>query len=583
MAQQIGRRRRGGVVRRRAATAPSAARTQRLPVIDATRVCSITANLGDTKTTITHPASTSHGRLTEEQRLAAGITQGMIRVAVGLDDVDDIKADLLRGLATLTALARAGSDRPGAHPHRAVADRLPPPRHRAHRAVSRGPSRATTAAQFVLRIEDTDVARSTQDSVDQILAAMHWLGLDHDEGPIYQMQRLDRYQRGGRRRCSPTARAYRCYCTPEELEAMREAQRARGEKTRYDGRWRPEPGKTLPPVPEGVQPVVRFRNPPDGAVTWDDLVKGPITISNRRDRRPGHRRAPTACRPTTSRSSSTTGTWRITPRVPRRRARQQHAVADQHLPRARRAAAACSATCRSSSATTGRSCRKRRGAVSVTRLRGRRLPARGDAQLPGAAGLEPRRRRALHARAVGAWFDGSHLAEEPGAVGRGQARLGQRAPPQAWPTTRGWRAGRARSWRGAASTRRGRRRALAQRCALFKDRCATDGRTGRLAGDVRSPTSQPSAEDLAAHVTEAVRPALRPLARASCATVDVGQGRRSPQAIKETLAAHGLKMPQLAHAAARAGVRPRADAVARRRARAVRPRASCCARLPSGA
>ena len=77
------------------------ARTSAFHVIDQTQVCSITANLGDTKTTITHPASTSHGRLTEEQRLAAGITQGMIRVAVGLDDVEDIKADLLRGLGTL--------------------------------------------------------------------------------------------------------------------------------------------------------------------------------------------------------------------------------------------------------------------------------------------------------------------------------------------------------------------------------------------------------------------------------------------------------------------------------------------------
>ena len=72
-------------------------------MIDGTRICSITANLGDTKTTITHPASTSHGRLTEAQRLAAGITQGMIRVAVGLDDVEDLKTDLARGLDTLDA------------------------------------------------------------------------------------------------------------------------------------------------------------------------------------------------------------------------------------------------------------------------------------------------------------------------------------------------------------------------------------------------------------------------------------------------------------------------------------------------
>ncbi|MBN9206409.1 O-succinylhomoserine sulfhydrylase [Methylibium petroleiphilum] len=79
------------------------ARRNAFHVIDSTRICSITANLGDTKTTITHPASTSHGRLTEAQRLAAGITQGMIRVAAGLDDLDDLKADLARGLDTLTA------------------------------------------------------------------------------------------------------------------------------------------------------------------------------------------------------------------------------------------------------------------------------------------------------------------------------------------------------------------------------------------------------------------------------------------------------------------------------------------------
>lgn len=134
--------------------------------------------------------------------------------------------------------------------------------------------------EFILRIEDTDVARSTQDSVDQILEAMHWLGLDYDEGPIYQMQRLERYREVIAQMLRDGS-AYPCHCTPEELEAMREAQRARGEKkTHYDGRWRPEPGKVLPPVPEGSRPVIRFRNPKDGIVTWDDFVKGPISISN---------------------------------------------------------------------------------------------------------------------------------------------------------------------------------------------------------------------------------------------------------------------------------------------------------------
>jgi glutamyl-tRNA synthetase len=133
--------------------------------------------------------------------------------------------------------------------------------------------------KFVLRIEDTDVARSTPEAVDAIIDGMAWLGLDADEGPFYQMQRLDRY-RAVVDRMIADGGAYRCYCTPAELEATRDAQRARGEKPLYDRRWRPEPGKPLPPIPDDVEPVIRFANPIDGDVTWDDLVKGPITISN---------------------------------------------------------------------------------------------------------------------------------------------------------------------------------------------------------------------------------------------------------------------------------------------------------------
>ncbi len=134
--------------------------------------------------------------------------------------------------------------------------------------------------KFILRIEDTDVARSSQEAVDAIIDGMAWLGLEADEGPYFQMQRLDRYREAIDAMLA-AATAYRCYSTPEELEAKRDAQRAHGEKPHYDGTWRPEPGKILPPVPDGVAPVIRFRNPPDGDVTWDDLVKGPITISNR--------------------------------------------------------------------------------------------------------------------------------------------------------------------------------------------------------------------------------------------------------------------------------------------------------------
>lgn len=133
---------------------------------------------------------------------------------------------------------------------------------------------------FILRIEDTDLERSTPEAVQAIIDGMQWLGLSHDEGPFYQMRRMDRYREviAG---MLAAGTAYYCYSSPEEVEAMREKQRAAGEKPRYDGTWRPEPGKTLPPVPADRKPVVRFRNPLDGEVSWDDVVKGVITIANK--------------------------------------------------------------------------------------------------------------------------------------------------------------------------------------------------------------------------------------------------------------------------------------------------------------
>ncbi|MEQ1662218.1 MAG: glutamate--tRNA ligase [Thiobacillus sp.] len=133
--------------------------------------------------------------------------------------------------------------------------------------------------RFILRIEDTDVARSTPEAVQAILDGMAWLDLNHDEGPFYQMQRMDRYKEVIEQMLT-NGQAYPCYCSPEELDAMREAQRARGDKPRYDGRWRPEPDKTLPTPPAGVMPVVRFKNPLDGTVAWKDLVKGTIEFAN---------------------------------------------------------------------------------------------------------------------------------------------------------------------------------------------------------------------------------------------------------------------------------------------------------------
>jgi glutamyl-tRNA synthetase len=132
---------------------------------------------------------------------------------------------------------------------------------------------------FILRIEDTDVARSTPEAVQAIIDGMDWLGLRHDEGPFYQMQRMDRYKEViGQMLAAGTA--YHCYTSPAELDLLREQQMARKEKPRYDGRWRPEAGKALPAIPADVAPVVRFRNPLDGAVAWEDGVKGRIEIAN---------------------------------------------------------------------------------------------------------------------------------------------------------------------------------------------------------------------------------------------------------------------------------------------------------------
>ncbi len=132
---------------------------------------------------------------------------------------------------------------------------------------------------FILRIEDTDAERSTPEATQAIVDAMHWLGLDYDEGPYYQMQRMDRY-RAVLDDLLARGLAYRCYTTPEELDELRAEQMARGEKPRYDGRWRPENAQGKTP-PEGVTPVYRFRNPDDGVVAWDDAVKGRIEIANR--------------------------------------------------------------------------------------------------------------------------------------------------------------------------------------------------------------------------------------------------------------------------------------------------------------
>ncbi len=130
------------------------------------------------------------------------------------------------------------------------------------------------AGRFVLRIEDTDLERSTPEAIQQILDGIDWAGLDYDEGPFFQTQRFDRYKDVVEELLA-AGKAYRCYCSKGELEQMRAQQIARGEKPRYDGRWR-ERTDSIP----GVAPVVRFKNPLVGEVVVDDVVHGRVVFQN---------------------------------------------------------------------------------------------------------------------------------------------------------------------------------------------------------------------------------------------------------------------------------------------------------------
>ena len=398
--------------------------------------------------------------------------------------------------------------------------------------------------QFVLRIEDTDVARSTQDSVDQILAAMKWLGLDHDEGPIYQMQRLARYQAVAEQLIA-SGHAYRCYCTSEELDAMREAQRERGEKTHYDGRWRPEAGKTLPPIPDGVRPVIRFANPPSGSVRWDDLVKGEITISNteiddliivRPDGVPTYNFAVVvddwdmAITHVFRGDEHINNTpWQI----------NLFAALGVPLPRFGHHPIILGED--------GLKLSKRRGAVSVTAYEEMGYLPEAMCNYLARLGWSHGDDELFTREQMVQWFDGSHLAKSPAQWDPAKlawvnahwlkqaddARLAALVQQQL-----------ARRGVDAASDLE-HRAWLTRACALFKDRCSTTVELADWLHMYFAPIT-PSEADLAAHVSEQAKPALHAL-RKQLTTIDWTK-EAIAAAMKDALAAHGLKMPQLAPA-----------------------------------
>jgi glutamyl-tRNA synthetase len=404
--------------------------------------------------------------------------------------------------------------------------------------------------QFVLRIEDTDVARSTQDSVDQILASMAWLGLAYDEGPIYQMQRLDRYHAvAGQMLAAGTA--YHCYCTPEELDAMREAQRERGVKTHYDGRWRPAPGKTLPAPPAGVKPVLRFANPVDGIVSWDDLVKGPIRISNHEIDdliilRPAADDAPQA-----GQGAMGVPTYNFAVVVDDWDMAISHVFrGDEHINntpwqinlfKALGAPLPRFGHCPIILGDDGQKLSKRRGAVSVTAYEQAGYLPEAMLNYLARLGWSHGDEELFSAAQMVEWFDGSHLAKSPA----------QWDPVKlAWVNAQHLKLaddGRLAGLVAAQLAGRGIEVEAGERlqamCALYKDRCSTTVELADWLAMYFLPVTA-DAQALSAMLTDTLRPALLALreALAVCAWDKVAIAA----AIKAVLVAHKLKMPQLA-------------------------------------
>ncbi|MBB3179070.1 glutamate--tRNA ligase [Variovorax sp. Sphag1AA] len=394
----------------------------------------------------------------------------------------------------------------------------------------------STGGDFILRIEDTDLERSTQAAVDVILEGMQWLGLDHDEGPYYQMQRMDRYK-AVLAEMQSAGLVYPCYMSVAELDALREKQMAAKEKPRYDGTWRPESGKVLPAIPEGVQPVLRFRNPQGGVVAWDDKVKGRIEISNdelddlviaRPDGTPTYN----FCVVVDDIDMAITHVIRGDDHVnntPRQinifRALGKEPPVYAHLPTVLNEQ--------------GEKMSKRNGAKPVTQFRDEGfLPdamVNYLARLGWSHGDDEIFSRAQFIE----WFDLDHLGRSAAQFDEAKLRwvnaqhLKAMADDALAPLV-----SEQLKKRGIAADER-----LPAICGLFKDRCET---TVALAGWAAAFYADVNASeaDRAQHITDAVRPAIATLADK---LADVAWDKASiAAAIKEVLGVHGLKMPALA-------------------------------------
>ena len=395
---------------------------------------------------------------------------------------------------------------------------------------------------FILRIEDTDVERSSQEAVDVIVEGMKWLGLDHDEGPFFQMQRMDRYK-AVLKDMLDKGLAYPCYMSTQELDALRERQMANKEKPRYDGTWRLEPGKTLPPIPEGVQPVIRFKNPIGGSVVWEDKVKGRIEISNdelddlviaRPDGTPTYN----FCVVVDDMDMGITHVIRGDDHVnntPRQinilRAMGMEPPVYAHLPTVLNEQ--------------GEKMSKRHGAKAVTQYRDEGYLADAVVNYLARLGWSHGDDEIFSRQQLIEWFNLDHLGKSAGQFDEAKLR---------WVAQQHMKMADDQLLAGLVREQFSRRGVtlpavlqsgdtLPAMCGLFKDRCST---TVELAdwlsmyvGDVA-----PSADELAAQLNDANKPALAALA-SRLETVAWEKGAIN-QAIKDTMGEFGLKMPQVA-------------------------------------
>jgi glutamyl-tRNA synthetase len=400
----------------------------------------------------------------------------------------------------------------------------------------------SSGGDFILRIEDTDLERSTQASVDVIIEGMAWLGLDHDEGPFYQMQRMDRYK-AVLQDLIAAGQVYPCYMSMTELDALREQQMANKEKPRYDGTWRPESGKTLPPIPEGVAPVLRFKNPQGGVVAWEDKVKGRIEISN------DELDDLVIARPAHNGETVGTPTYNFCVVVDDIDMAITHVIrGDDHVNNTPRQINIFKALGKEPPVYAhlptvlneqGEKMSKRSGAKAVTQYRDEGYLPDAMVNYLARLGWSHGDDEIFSRTQFVSWFNLDHLGRSAAQFDEAKLR---------WVNAQHMKTMDDASLADLVSAQLQKRgitpdERLTPLCGLLKDRCDT---TVMLADWVAKFYTDvtPNADELAQHVTDAVRPALNFLAEklSSCAW-----DKASIAAVlKEVLTAQGLKMPQLA-------------------------------------